>query len=122
MIPFRFDRARMAELLDCLDEGRPIEVGRTISDYLMLAGACQFAAYSQGPAAHRQGRLDAMPAEHREAAEVEFAESLKASVEFLAHLAMQVRDGEYTMPPLFEAVLSARDGTPFVQLVEPQDD
>ena len=112
MIPLSFDKGRVADLLDALDRGGPIESRRTASDYLMLAGACLFAAASHPPPRHTPDRLAVMPGEHREAAEQEYLEAVKAAVAFCANLAMQVRDGQYTLPPTFDAVISLPEGEP----------
>lgn len=118
MIALRFDRARMAELIDCLDTGKPIKSRRTAFDYLMLAGAAQAAALSQGPHTLRRDGPAGMSEEYREAQEVGFEESLVAAVKLCAMLSFQIIDGRYELPENFGAVIRQIDGVAQVQVVK----
>lgn len=117
MIALKFDRARMAEILDCLDTGKPLVSARTAFDYLMIAGAAQAAALSQGPHTLARDRMPEMNPEQREATAEGFQESLVAGVEFCSMMAFKILDDEFDLPPKFGAVVRVVDGEKKVQIV-----
>lgn len=118
MIALQLSREVVAGYLAGLDAGTPVTAyGR--NEYLMLAGACWFAALSQGPVAHRDGRLAGMPAEHREAVDEEHERDIEAAAEFCMVTAMKVMDGEYQLPPVVTLLISVRDGQKRVAIAGP---
>jgi hypothetical protein len=62
---------------------------------LALAGACFFAAMSQGPASWGQDIPKSLPPELQQTEEGAFFNDLHAAVEFYGHLTRLVRDGAY---------------------------
>jgi hypothetical protein len=118
VIALKFDRTRMAELMDCLNTGEPIRSARTAFDYVMLAAAAQAAAFSQGPHSLSRERLPDMHAEQQEAVSEGFQESLVAAVEFCAMLAFKILDDKYDLPAKFGAVIQVIDGEKRVQIVK----
>ena len=123
-INFLKDRARY--FLDCVANGKPIE-GRLDHDAMMtLAGVCLLMARSHGNLPHRlreQGAgamtLEHLPEQFLRMTDEQFAEDSRAAVEFYAHLAMLVQDGEYDarFEPEFRAFVYVEDGGNKVQPV-----
>lgn len=98
-IMVQFDKARATYLLKCLASGasiQPENQGWTGNDMLGLAGACFFAAMSQGPASFWGEDIpDNLHSEYREATEETFFNDLHAAVEVYGHLTMLVQDGGF---------------------------
>jgi hypothetical protein len=110
MIGISFDKARAEYLLDSLANGKTIApasaAGWSQFDMLQLAGACFFAALSQGPPAAQQTD------------EATFRGDMHAAIEFYAYLTSTVRDQHYdeAFEPHLEATLGCgdREGQPQV--------
>ncbi len=95
----KFNKTRAEQILHCLNTGTPITPsgdGWTGNDMLAVAGACFYAAMSQGPASFWLRDISAnLHTEHREAEELQFMNDLRAAVEFYAELTRLVRDEAY---------------------------
>jgi hypothetical protein len=113
-INFRKERARY--FLDRLASGRPIEGPWTFDDMMMLAGVLLFCARSHGSLPHRlRGLPEALaqlPEECLISTDAQFLEDSTLAVEFYAHLAQLVQDGEYdrAFEPQFAAFVYMEDG------------
>ena len=94
-VGIKFERERAAYLLDCLANGRPIEGVRTVDDFLALAGACVFAAFSHGPALKGDIDWSMVPSEYREAEDEDLFADIHAALDVYGRLTMLVCDGEY---------------------------
>lgn len=94
-----FNKARAEEILHCLNTGDPIAPsgeGWTGNDMLALAGACFYAAMSQGPASFWLRDIpENLHSEHTEAEVSQFMNDLRAAVEFYAELTRLVHDNEF---------------------------
>jgi hypothetical protein len=94
-----FNKARAEQLLNCLRTGAPIAPrgqGWAGNDMLALAGACFYAAMSQGPASFWLRDIpDNLHAEHTEAEVSQFLNDLRAAIEFYSELTRLVHDDEY---------------------------
>jgi hypothetical protein len=111
MHPVDFRKGRMEHFLNSIKNGTPLEKVNEARDLLLLAGACLFVVLSHGPVEHlplredlkRKGMdeeairriLKKIPIEHREATSDRFIGDLLAAVNYCAHMAMAVMDGDY---------------------------
>ena len=109
--PIYFEKAKAERYLDCLNNGTPIEGVHSLNDYLALAGACHFAALSQGPARISDRDWGKIPLEHREASDEQHMADTTAAVEFYSQLSMLVRHGEYDdqFEPTFQGIVYTGD-------------
>ncbi len=98
-IAIKFDKGRASYYLDCLSAGKPISPsgdGWTGNDMLALAGACFFAAQSQGPASFWLTEIpESLHTEHRELVDETFSNDVHAAIKFYGFLTMCVQDGDY---------------------------
>jgi hypothetical protein len=123
--PISFDKDTAERWLQALDAGKPIVPpdGRwSIHDMLALAGLGFFGALSHGPLRYKTdpGRLERLPAEHREATESTLFHELHMAMEFYARLTMDVKDGTFDdrYEPHVEAVVFRDQDEPVVQVVK----
>jgi hypothetical protein len=122
-LPVHFEKRLAESFLDSIKNGRPIECpdgGWTRNALLATAGACHFAALSQGPVLHEGVDLSALPDERREAITLQFFAELEAAVRVYSHLTMLVADAEYdaVCKPVAKALIHEEDG---IRIVNPVD-
>ena len=96
MIGVQWDKGFLQQQLDAIQRGEALQADQWDGhSLLMTAGALFFAAMSHGPQAYQNIDWDKLPLERREAASETFYSDLHNAVEWLAEMAMQVRDGNY---------------------------
>ncbi|MBY0523138.1 MAG: hypothetical protein K2R98_07050 [Gemmataceae bacterium] len=121
-IAINFDKARMEQLLDCLNKGRPIAGVESVDDFLALAGACFFMAMSQGPELQKGvdwSLLTQEPPPDEEGGDT-FVPEIHAAIEYYAQLALLLADGGYdqSFEPKHKAIVLIDDGDKTVIPVE----
>lgn len=98
-IPVQFNKARSANVLECLKSGLPItpeESNWTGNDLLAVAGACLFAAMSHGPGSWANREIpETMHPEYAEALSYSFQNGLHGAIEFYCQLASLVADDKF---------------------------
>jgi len=102
MFPLNFEKARSQRYVECIAEGKPIGVVHSVDEMVAMAGACFFGLLSHGPllrkaAGEMQGVALDPPGtrEHAEADDAMVYADTRAAIEFVGHLTMLIRDGEY---------------------------
>ena len=113
-LPFKFDKARATEFLDCLANGKTIPAVDnqwTKNDMLQLAGACYCVVFSQGPMmlpGKNQGDVGRRPSEYREAVQETLTADILGSIEFQGNLSFMVLDDEYDKahPPVLKGAIN----------------
>ena len=97
----RFSKAKAQQMIEALNEGKPIEppsaAGWTGFDMIALAGACFFVCGSQGPQLHSGQDFDTskLGDEQREATDQTLLNELHASFDWHAARVREVVDGLY---------------------------